>query len=417
MHLRKFMIMLFVLALMLSATASFAQDEPVTLRIMHWTDRMTDQNEWWTDILAGFQELHPNVTFENNFVPFAQYLPTLEAMIAGDELPDVFFGHVKVAELGRGVLIVNYSEVLGEEFLNQFYPGPLRQFTFDENVYAVPWTAQMFGVFANPMIMEELGLEPPETWDQLIEMAPAIVEAGYIPLTWGNAAANVCPDFVLPIITQFGGDVYALDDLSDPDVSWDSQPVVDALTLLQRLSEANVFVPGINGVTEEQGAQLWYQGRAAMFYGGSWYPGIIGENAPEELVNSYYVVKNPAVTEDGIHWSGDGSGEGWVTNANSPNRDLALEFVQYLMSPEVYAQHIVATQNMPSMEAGLEYVEHPIVREMTTWLSTEGANHILFGQGSWEAVSGVCSSILDGSITPEEGAAKIQADVLATRGR
>src|SRR5690606_28366365 len=128
-----------------------------------------------------------------------------------------------------------------------------------------------------------------------------------------------------------------------PDVSWDSQPVVDALTLLQRLSEANVFVPGINGVTEEQGAQLWYQGRAAMFYGGSWYPGIIGENAPEELVNSYYVVKNPAVTEDGIHWSGDGSGEGWVTNANSPNRDLALEFVQYLMSPEVYAQHIVAT--------------------------------------------------------------------------
>ena len=417
MHLRKFMIMLFVLALMLSATASFAQDEPVTLRIMHWTDRMTDQNEWWTDILAGFQELHPNVTFENNFVPFAQYLPTLEAMIAGDELPDVFFGHVKVAELGRGVLIVNYSEVLGEEFLNQFYPGPLRQFTFDENVYAVPCTAQMFGVFANPMIMEELGLEPPETWDQLIEMAPAIVEAGYIPLTWGNAAANVCPDFVLPIITQFGGDVYALDDLSDPDVSWDSQPVVDALTLLQRLSEANVFVPGINGVTEEQGAQLWYQGRAAMFYGGSWYPGIIGENAPEELVNSYYVVKNPAVTEDGIHWSGDGSGEGWVTNANSPNRDLALEFVQYLMSPEVYAQHIVATQNMPSMEAGLEYVEHPIVREMTTWLSTEGANHILFGQGSWEAVSGVCSSILDGSITPEEGAAKIQADVLATRGR
>lgn len=414
---RKALVLLTVLALLLSVTATFAQDAPVTLRIMHWTDRMTDQNEWWTDILAGFQELHPNVTFENNFVPFAQYLPTLEAMIAGGELPDVFFGHVKAAELGRGGLAVNYSEVFDEEFLGQFYPGPTRQFTFDGNVYAIPWTAQLFGIFVNPIIMEELGLEPPTTWDDLMAMAPAINEAGYIPLSWGNAAANVCPDFVLPLITQYGGDVYALDDLTAEGVTWDSQPVVDALTLLQDLQNAGVFMPGINGVTEEQGAQVFYQGRAPMFYSGSWYPAIIETNALEEIAASYYVVKNPALAEDEIHWTGDGSGEGWVTNANSPNRDLALEFVQYLMSPEVYGQHITATQNMPSMPAGLEFVENPIVQEMTGWLETDGANHILFGQGSWDAVAGVCSSILDGSITPVDGAAQIQANVLAARAR
>lgn len=414
---RKTVLLFVVLVLLLSVPASLAQDEPVTLRLMHWTDRMTDQNEWWTDILAGFQELHPNVTFENNFIAFPQYLPTLEAMIAGGSLPDVFFGHVKAAELGRAGLGVNYSEVFDEEFLGQFYPGPTRQFTFDGNVYAIPWTAQMFGIFVNPIIMEELGLEPPQTWDELMELAPPINGAGYIPLAWGNAAGNVCPDFVLPIITQFGGDVYALDDLTDPDVSWDSQPVVDALSLLQQLSEAGVFMPGINGVTEEQGAQTFYLGRAAMFYSGSWYPAVIDQNALEEIAASYYVVKNPALTEDSVHYSGDGSGEGWVVNAKSPNRDLALEFVQYLMSPEVYAQHITATQNMPSMPAGLEYVEHPLVREMTGWLETDGANHILFGQGSWDAVAGVCSSILDGSIDPVAGAAKIQADVLTARGR
>ena len=165
--------------------------------------------------------MHPNVQIENNFVPFAQYLPTLEAMIAGDELPDVFFGHVKVAELGRAGRTVNYSDVMDEEFLGQFYPGPTRQFTFDGSVYAIPWTAQMFGIFVNPLITDELGVVPPVTWDDLMAMAPAINDAGYIPLAWGNAAGNVCPDFMLPLITQFGGDVYALDDLSDPEVSWE----------------------------------------------------------------------------------------------------------------------------------------------------------------------------------------------------
>ena len=398
------------------AAPSLSQDETV-LRIMHWTSSMSSESEWWNAILDGFVEMHPGVTIENNFVPFPQYLPTLESMIAGEELPDVFFGHVKAAELGRGGLSVNYSEVMDEEFLGQFYEGPTRQFTFDGQVYAIPWTAQMFGIFVNPTIMDELGLEPPETWDELIAMSPTINDAGYIPVAWGNSAMNVCPDFVLPIITQFGGDVWALDDLSEPGITWDSEPVVQALALLQDLAMNNVFMPGINGVSEAQGAQIFYQGRSAMFYGGSWYPGIIVNEAPEELAANYYVAKNPALTAEDIHWSGNGSGEGWVTKANSDNTELALELVQYLMSPEIYSQHITETQNMPSMEAGLEFVENEIVREMTSWLTTDGANHILFGQGSWDGISGVCASILDGSITPEDGAAEIQANVLAARAR
>ena len=418
MKFRKALIVLVVMALVIGAMPVLAQDdEPITLRVMHWTDTMTDESEWWSSIVKGFEAEHPNVTIETNFIPFAQYLPSLEAMIAGEELPDVFFGHVKVAELGRAGAIVNYSEVMDEEFINQFFPGPLRQFTFDGNVYALPWTAQMFGIFVNGAIMEELGLEPPETWDQLIEMAPTIQDAGYIPLSWGNGAMNVCPDFVLPLITQYGGDVYALDDLSDPEVSWDSEPVVNALDLLQRLAEAKVFVEGINGVSEEQGAQIAYSGRAAMFFAGSWYPGgLFAQQAPQEWLDNYYVIKNPALTPDGVHWSGDGSGEGWVVKADSPNTEMALEFVRYLYG-DAYQIHIEATQNMPSMPAGTGFLENEIVQEMTGWLETDGANHILFGQGSWDAVSNVCAGILDGSVEPAEGAAKIQADVEAARAR
>lgn len=396
---------------------SVLAQESVTLRIMHWAPEQVEGTAWWDEIIQGFEETHSGVTIESNFLPFAQYLPTLEAMTAASELPDVFFGHVKAAELGRAGLAVNYREVFDDTFFERFYPGPLRQFTFgDGEIYALPWSAQMFGIFANDTIMAELALTPPETWDQLIEMAPAIQDAGYIPLAWGNAARNVCPDFVLPLVTQYGGDVYALDALSDTAVSWDSQPVVEALTLLQRLVEADVFAEGINGVTEEQGWQLAFQGRAAMLYTGSWVPAVIEQQAPPEFAENYSVHKNPALTEDAVHWSGNGSGEGWVVK-EGPNRELALELVEYLLSDETYKIYTTGAQTMPSMPMALEFIENEKVKEMTSWLTTDGANHILFGQGSWEAISNVCQGILDGSVAPEEGAAQIQADVMATRSR
>lgn len=395
---------------------AFAAD--TTLHVMSWEPMQTAGTPWWDKITAGFEAKHPGVKIETNFVPFNQYLTTLAAMTAGNSLPEVFYGHVKAAELGRAGLAVNYRDVVDDAFLKQFYPGPLRQFTFDGSaVYALPWTAQIFGLFANDRIMKELNLAVPDTWDELIAMAPKIREAGLTPVAFGNLARNVCPDFLLPLIAQYGGDVYALDDLTAPGLSWESKPVVDALTLLQRLAKARVFLDGVNGIDERPAWQIAYQGRAAMLYTGSWAPAVFEAEATKDWVDNYSVHKVPAVTAGGVHLTGDGSGEGWVVNAKSPAKDLAIAFVKYMFSPEVYDDHITGLGGFPAMPSARDKVTNPKVREMLTWMDTDGADHILFGAGSWDAVSNVCQGILDGSVEPAAGAAQIQADVMATRSK
>jgi len=392
-------------------------DEPVTLRIMHWSTSQGEDSAWWREILDGFTAIHPNVTFENNYVAYPQYQPALEALAASNSLPDVFYGSVKTAELGRVGLTINYKDVLPAEFFEQFYPSPLQQFTFDDGkVYGLPWTAQTFGLFANNKLMQDLGLEAPETWDDLIAMAPKMREAGLTPISFGNQAKNVCPDFFLPLITQYGGDVYALDDLTQEGLTWNSEPVINALKLLKRLVDAQVFPEGINGITQDQGVQIWYQGKAVMLFSGSWQPPTIAEEAPTDLAANYSLVKNPALKPGDRHWTANGSGEPWVISANSPNKDLAIEFVKYLFSPEVYNKATKDAQHLPSMPSALSQIDDPGVQEMATWLE-DGANHILFGKGNWDAVSNVCQSILDGSIEPEAGAAQIQADIEAARAR
>ena len=220
-----------------------------TLHVMSWQPAYVAGTPYWDKTVAGFEAENPGVKVESNFVAFSQYLPTLTAMIAGDSLPDVFNGGTKTGELGRAGLLVNYKDVFDDAFFDQFFKGPLRQYTFDGKPYGLADMAQDFGVFANDRIMKEVGLTVPNTWDELIADAPKFKAAGYIPLAWGNLTRNTCPDFFLPLVAQYGGDVYALDDHTAPGVSWDSKPVVDALGLLERLAKAGVFPPASTAST------------------------------------------------------------------------------------------------------------------------------------------------------------------------
>jgi len=88
-----------------------------------------------------------------------------------------------------------------------------------------------------------------------------------------------------------------------------------------------------------------------------------------------------------------------------------------MFQPQVYADHIAGLGGFPALPSALDQVKNPKVQEMVTWMKTDGSDHILFGAGSWDAVSNVCQGILDGSIEPAAGAKQIQADITATRAK
>ena len=118
---------------------------------------------------------------------------------------------------------------------------------------------------------------------------------------------------------------------------------------MQNLAKAGVFLEGVNGIDERPAWQIAYQGKAAMLYTGSWAPAVFDAEATQDWLDNYSVHKVPAVTADGVHYTGDGSGEGWVVNAKSPAKDITLEFVKYMFSPEVYDEHIAGLGGFPAM--------------------------------------------------------------------
>jgi raffinose/stachyose/melibiose transport system substrate-binding protein len=399
-----------------SAPALIRAASPVSLTYMHWEPELASTNKWWMDILAGFTTLHPGVTIKNNYISINSYLPTLTSMAAAKSLPDLFHAHVLAAQLGRAGLTVNFRDYLPSSFISQFNASTIKQFTFDgSKLYALPVTAQTFGLFVNTPIMKKLGLTPPETWDDLIAMAPKIRKAGYVPVAWGNAQSNSGPDFVLPLIAQFGGDVYALDDLTKPGLSWNSTPVADAFALLQKLTKANCFPPGLNGVSQSpQAEQMMYRGQAAMLWEGSWFPSTAATAAPKSFLQNYTVAKQPALTKGGRHWTGDGSGAAVAVTKINTHVNMAIEFIKYMFSKPVYNAIIKNSQVFPSIPSAASQITDPITRTMIGYLP-DGADHILFGVGTWNAVADASQAVIAGALDPAKAAAQVQASIIKTR--
>ena len=280
------------------------------------------------------------------------------------------------------------------------------------------WMAQTFGFFYNPALLEQAGVaETPETWDDLIAVAGKIREAGIIPWAFNNADKWLGADFFLPLITQVTDNpdlVYDLDEHTKPDVSWNSQPVIDALGMVAKLVKAKVFQDGVNGTNWDQSTALFYSGKAAMFFAGSWVPQGINMNASPEFAQSYRVFRTPAWASGKRHWCGNQAGAAWAVYAKGHIAE-SIKVLNYIYEDDRYVRIMNESFSMPSTIEAAKQVEHPIMKEMTSWLP-DGAPHILFGKGSWDAVSNAVQGVTGELLTPEAAAAQIEQDVLTARG-
>jgi ABC-type glycerol-3-phosphate transport system substrate-binding protein len=389
--------------------------EPVKITMWTWYN---EQEKEFPKLVEEFNKSQSNIVVENRLYGTDEYLPVLEAAIAGKTAPDILGPHVHAIEYGLAGQTVDLVGILGEDFLKEFFPSTRRQFTVEGKQYGVGWMAQTFGFFYNPAMFEQAGVTPPETWDELIEVGQQIKAAGIIPWSFNESDKWLGADFFLPLITQASDNpdlVYDLDDHTKEGVSWNSEPVIAALDLVDRLVKAEVFQEGALGTDYSQATALFYSGKAAMYFAGSWIPQGIVTDAPEEFAETYRVFKTPAWAAGKRHWCGNQAGAALAINANG-HVEQAAEYLKFLYEPDRYAATMNNSLSMPSTEAAAAKVEHPILKEMTSWL-VDGAPHILFGKGSWDAVSNGVQAVFAQKMTTAEVAKQMEDDVVAARSR
>lgn len=95
-----------------------------------------------------------------------------------------------------------------EEVADWFYEEALTQFTYNDGVYALPQTMSFHVMFYRKDILEELGLEVPQTWDDFYK-ALAVIQKN-------NLNVGIYPDYTTfaMYLYQYGGEYYTEDGMA-----------------------------------------------------------------------------------------------------------------------------------------------------------------------------------------------------------
>ncbi|MEW9050035.1 MAG: extracellular solute-binding protein [Neobacillus sp.] len=95
------------------------------------------------------------------------------------------------------------------DLTEQFNPNTFVPFIYDKGVYAIPETQDVKLLFYRKDILEFLGEEPPQTWEDVVSLVPMLQRYDmnfYTPLGSQNAFKGF--DTTTPFIYQFGGRLF-----------------------------------------------------------------------------------------------------------------------------------------------------------------------------------------------------------------
>lgn len=315
-------------------------------------------------LIPAFEEKYPEVDVKSVPVPYDDLHQKLITAVAGDQLPDLVRADIgwvpELAELG--VLVPLSSEMPDfQEFADQMFPGTLATNLWKGEYYGLPLDTNTRVMLYNQDALDAAGVEAPATVEELLEIAPALKEAGSFAFADNGASGwNV-----LPWIWSAGGDI-TNEDVTEASGYINSPESVAGVQVLVDL-HAGGFLPDIilgdsGGLATSDGLA---SGEYATILDGPWMYPIFASQYPDFEISAAQV---PAGEGGSISVVG---GEDIVLTQSSENKAAAAEFLRYLLSEEAQlefakvGQMSVLADLGPQLE-GINAYYAPFVEQLAT---------------------------------------------------
>lgn len=317
--------------------AAKSEDEEITLTMMNHTSE-DSQVEWEDSVVEGFMEEHPNVTIEVQRMSMDDYTQTIATKFASDDAPDIFAEDSSTVSVyvKNGYL----ADLTDTDAVKSLVDGSCDALTVDGKVYCVPMGSNSYVVTYSKEAFEKAGIkEVPKTISEFYEDCEKLQEAGITPIELGYKDTWVLmgdfqTDYINNVLTK---DENAVADLQNRSVKWaDSEEWKEVIERLKkRYSYANSDPFGTDWATACTNLAI---GDSAMILNGDWTANNAAAYGDIEDFGAFAL----PVTDDekDTKIANLPGGQGTCLNANSPNLDVAIEFLNYMASEESVEQYV-----------------------------------------------------------------------------
>ncbi|GGB91845.1 sugar ABC transporter substrate-binding protein [Marivita lacus] len=316
------------------------------VEIEYWQYFFDTRVEAMETLIENFEAANPDITVKMTHFPYADYRTKVAAAIPAGEGPDVvqlFYGWLN-DYVAADLIQPLPSDVFPASKIDaEFFPM-VQAMKEGDQYWALPTAVRSLALFYNTRLLEEAGVEPPTTLDEMIAAAKAMTKrdgAGNLTQV-GMTAGMTAQDhhwWREGLVRQFGGEPY-VDDYQT--VNYNNEAGLEALNFYSSLFMGDDAVTSIGFMDEPQAA--FKAGRAGLHIDGSFR---IGSLEGQRGLN-WGVTELPA-TADGTQ---SNYASYWVnaitTKAEGEKYDAAVKFMEYITGDEAMQVWLDVVGELPA---------------------------------------------------------------------
>jgi multiple sugar transport system substrate-binding protein len=334
--LKLFRILIMVSVCLVISIGIVQAQEPV--EVVFWQFGTGDADiQAWTTAIQEFEALNPNIKVRMEIVPWAEQQQRLVTALTTGGLPDVsMLGNNVVAQyqaLGALKPLTEYfdawSAEAGHDITEDIWPGDHGYYFLDNEWWASPVAAETRVLWYRSDVLEAAGFDgPPETWEELAEMARAITTDDMYGFAFAGGIGYDTLQVFMSVYLGYGARFLN----EEGQCGFDTPEFRQALSFYTDLYLTdNVSSPDTPTISDGSAVrQLFVDGRAAMVITGPWMLPELRAANPDWL-DSVDIAPVPAGPEGRFGFLG-----GWplVLWNTSQHPDEAWAWIRYATDPE-----------------------------------------------------------------------------------
>ena len=290
-------------------------------------------------LVEMFNEQNPETPLQLSTVNHEDFKQAIRAYLVADPAPDVmtwFAGNRARFFIDKG-LILNISDVWEEEGWNESYPKGFRAMSeVDGEAYFVPLEWYWWAMFYRQSILDEYGITPPETWDDMLAACDTLSEAGITPITIGTKYRWTAAAWFDYINMRLNGPEFHLNLMLGKE-SYDDPRVRGVFEKWRELFEHNCFLEDAAAYSWQEGLDPLNQGDAAMYLMGQFILDEVAEDVQPDMDFFRFPIIDPAVPI-----GEDAPTDGYFMSVNANNVEGGKEFLAFMGGAE--AQSVVVKE-------------------------------------------------------------------------
>mgnify|MGYP003039965790 CR=1 FL=1 len=288
----------------------------------------------------------------------------------------------------------------------KFISSALSLCTLDGKISGYPTAFNALEIYYRKDIFSKYGISVPTTFDQFEQACAKLKENGITPISTGGLKGWHTMRFVELLVEHYAG-ADQHDKMNTFVSSWDSEPVVQALTKYQEFCNKGYFPKGFLTADPNNTNMALFSGTAAMDIQHQWYDGSIVQNGQD--ISKYGSFPFPSGGRNRL--SSFAEMTQFNKNLTESQLDACVKFMDYYYSDENAAQY-GEYYNLPLPKVGAPMPEgQPNVPKIIEDSDKNGIFTITDQALPTEVADKLFDAqdaIANGQMTPKAGAAQIQ---------